>query len=208
MTIIMLIMNCKKYRHKAEVQKETWLANLPKEIIYFHVIGESEIEEEYILSEDNNLLIIKTEDTYQSLPKKVIKSFEIINKLYDYTYIFKSDDDQMYVESYNFFDLLISHLNNSSLHYGGKVIDIKIPTLCKYFLYHPELPRDIILRPTQYCNGRFYFLSKECIIELLKEKENIEKEYIEDYAIGQYIPNKYKMIICYIDNDKYFKDMV
>jgi hypothetical protein len=200
-------MNCKKYRNKAKKQKETWLKNLPKEIIYFHVIGEPEIQEEYIISEENNLLVIKTEDTYESLPKKVIMSFEIINKLYDYTYIFKTDDDQMYVESYNFFELLIEKLNNNCFHYGGKVTDIKTPTLCKYFLYHPELPRDIILRPTQYCNGRFYFLSKECIINLIEEKENIKKEYIEDYAIGQFIPHKYKMIICYIDNDKYFKDM-
>ena len=67
---ILLIMNCKKYKYKADIQKSGWLKNLPNELIYFHVIGDTEIEEDYIFDYNSNLLIIKVEDDYNSLPKK------------------------------------------------------------------------------------------------------------------------------------------
>ena len=36
---ILLILNCEKYKDKAENQKETWLKLLPQHIRYYHVIG-------------------------------------------------------------------------------------------------------------------------------------------------------------------------
>ena len=33
---ILLIFNCVKYRFKALKQKETWILDLPKNILYFH----------------------------------------------------------------------------------------------------------------------------------------------------------------------------
>ena len=45
--VIMLIMNCKKYEWKAEIQRNTWLKQVPNFIKYYHVIGNEELEKEY-----------------------------------------------------------------------------------------------------------------------------------------------------------------
>ena len=47
---ILLIMNCKKYAQKALYQKQTWLPLIPSYLIYFHVIGDETLNEEYKLS--------------------------------------------------------------------------------------------------------------------------------------------------------------
>ena len=44
---ILLIMNCQKYREKAEAQKNTWLKELPSNIKYYHVIGNSELKTDF-----------------------------------------------------------------------------------------------------------------------------------------------------------------
>jgi hypothetical protein len=41
---ILLIFNCEKYRYKALMQKETWLQELPVNIIYYHVLWQKEKE--------------------------------------------------------------------------------------------------------------------------------------------------------------------
>ena len=99
---ILLILNCEKYKYKAEKQKETWLKYLPDNLLYFHVIGkkieninENNSENEYEIDDENKVLYVNTKDDYNSLPDKVITAYKIINKLYKFKYIFKTDDDQM-----------------------------------------------------------------------------------------------------------------
>ena len=67
---IFLIFNCYKYRVKALKQKETWLQSLPNKIQYFHVLGEPFLETDYQFLLDDNLLLVRVEDDYNSLPKK------------------------------------------------------------------------------------------------------------------------------------------
>ena len=90
---ILLIFNCKKYRHKALKQKETWLNNFDL-MPYFHVIGDPEIENEYRFDYLENALYVKVSDDYNSLPKKVIAAYNAIHQEYVFKYIFKTDDDQ------------------------------------------------------------------------------------------------------------------
>jgi len=52
--VIMLIMNCKKYEWKADIQKNTWLKSVPSFIKYYHVIGNEDLETEYIFNNENN----------------------------------------------------------------------------------------------------------------------------------------------------------
>jgi hypothetical protein len=204
---ILLIMNCEKYRDKAEKQNQDWLKNIPSFLKYFHVIGGSKEER---LDEENNILYLNVDDDYISLPKKVIAAYNAINTRYDYSYIFKTDDDQM-LKKPTFFDVLKSILERKNekgiIHYGGFIIDVKQPYLSKYHLIHPELPEYLPVYQTKYCNGRFYFLSKESIEYLISfKKMMISREYLEDYAIGFHLNMRYKENMLNLNTNDYFID--
>ena len=134
---ILLIFNCVKYRYKALRQQETWLKDLPglqNKLIYYHVIGDPKLESEtgYLFDEDQRILWLRVDDDYNSLPKKVINAYSAVSKVYNFKYIFKTDDDQM-LRPVKFFDTLITVLNSrhtdisKRIHYGGHVINVKEP---------------------------------------------------------------------------------
>ena len=210
---ILLIFNCEKYRYKAEKQKETWLQELPSNIIYYHVLGKPQLDKDYIIDEPNHILYVNVEDDYNSLPKKVISAYKAINNVYKFKYIFKTDDDQ-HVENTRFFTILMNILENPKTivnanakpHYGGHIVDIKKPYKSDYYKIHPELPKNLILQVTKYCSGRFYFLSWEAVSALIERETFICNEYFEDYAIGYNIPFNLKNNMLQLDTDKYFKD--
>lgn len=208
---ILLIMNCKKYRSKALVQKETWIKKLPQELPYFHVIGDPALEHHYKFDQEERILYVNVEDDYNSLPKKVIHAYEAVYNEYKFKYIFKTDDDQDVI-SMSIFTILPQILDSTSqynvYHYGGNIIDVKQSYLSQYHKVHPELPKDLPVRATKYCNGRFYFLSRSAVKYLLSKKDKIAEEYLEDYAIGYYLPEHiFKQHMLSLQTDKYFKDM-
>jgi len=207
---ILLIFNCHKYRYKAEIQKNSWLQKLPTNIIYFHVIGEPTMKTDFSIDTTNKILYIKVDDDYNSLPKKVIHAYETITQLYIFKYIFKTDDDQVCL-NIRILDTIINSFNKrtttNKLHYGGQVIDVIQPYKSQYFLIHSELPMDLILKPTKYCSGRFYFLSNDAIFDLITKKKEIEQEYLEDYAIGYFLNIMFKTTILNLETNKYFIDI-
>lgn len=211
---ILLIMNCQKYRQKALYQKSTWLKNLPHNIKYYHVIGNEDMNYLYDFDEENKILYVKTPDDYVSLPKKVITAFEsVLRNFPNVKYIFKTDDDQILLNP-SFFGIIINIINmktynekNEQPHYGGYLVDMTGNYLSEYYKIHPELPKYLPMYKTKYCNGRFYFLSKEAILDLMSKRENIGKEYFEDYAIGFYLNEMYKQNILQISTTKNFVDM-
>ena len=101
---VLLIMNCKKYQKKAEFQKMTWLKKMPDYLPYYHVIGDEELDEKYKFDTENKILWVKVPDDYNSLPKKVIASYNAIYETFDFKYVFKTDDDQILVND-KFFDI-------------------------------------------------------------------------------------------------------
>lgn len=203
---ILLIMNCEKYRDKALAQKNGWLKQLPSNIIYFHILGNPELCEEYVFNHDERILWVKTMDDYNSLPKKVIASYYAINQYYDFKYIFKSDDDQTLLKL-NFFKTLCNLLETKKpkYHYGGQLNKVTAPYLSMYNTIHPELPDNLIIQSTDYCSGRFYLLSPESIKYLISKRKMIEKEYLEDYAIGLNLNGIFKKDILYLKCDTIFK---
>jgi hypothetical protein len=206
---ILLIMNCKQYREKVIQQKQGWLKNLPSNIMYFHVIGDPLLDDDEGYSFDfvEKILYVQTEDDYISLPKKVISAYNAILDTYQFKYIFKTDDDQNLIND-NFLNTVINVLNKKEprVHYGGKVLDVEVPYLSEYYKIHPELPKDMIINPTKYCSGRFYFLSWDAIFSLSGKKDSIGKEYMEDYAIGLNLSSFLKENILNLTTDKYFID--
>ena len=211
---ILLIFNCQRYRFKALKQKESWILMLPSTLMYFHVLGDPNLETDYLFIKEDNILLVKIEDDYNSLPKKVIAAFQAIINVYQFKYIFKTDDDQQ-VTNIKIFDTIISLLDKkyddpqARLHYGGHIVDIKQTYLSQYYRIHDELPKDLLVKATKYCSGRFYFLSCDAIKFLVKEKkELIETEYLEDYAVGYHLQDLYKTRMLPLDTNKYFVDFV
>ena len=79
---IILIMNCKKYTYKAEIQKKTWLTNI--QYSYYHVIGDPELKHNHFFDNQERILWVKTGDDYNSLPKKVISAYAAVNSTFNY----------------------------------------------------------------------------------------------------------------------------
>ena len=174
------------------------------------------MRQDFLFDNEQQILWIKVEDDYNSLPKKVIQAYEAVTKMYKFKYIFKTDDDQM-LSPVSFLDTLITVLNNkyddpvstNCIHYGGYVVDVKQDHISQYYKLHPELPQDLLVKRTQYCSGRFYLLSYDVTLALLVKKEAISSEFLEDYAIGFHMPvNGFKNKIMNINTSMFFKDFV
>lgn len=200
-------MNCKKYLKKAKFQKMTWLKNIPSYLRFYHVIGDPELEEYYKFDDENKILWIKVEDDYNSLPKKVVRAYEAVYKTFEFRYLFKTDDDQILVNN-KFFDVIKGLTNmETKIHYGGYIVDVKQNYLSQYHKIHPELPEYLPVLQTKYCSGRFYFLSIAAISNILSKKKIIEKEYLEDYAIGLNLDPYYKENMINLLTNKFFTDI-
>ena len=196
---LLLIMNCVKYEHKAAKQRESWLKGL--QIPYYHVLGNLELEANYQFDDQKKILWVKTPDA------AVQQSFPAIQ------YIFKTDDDQM-LQSNNpnkFFDninkMLERRMQTAKIHYAGNIVDVPKAYLSQYYRIHPELPKELPVYVTKYCSGRFYILSMEAIAYLITKRELIFQEYLEDYAMGMHLHNRYKNPMLHLDTDIFFKDM-
>ena len=203
---IMLIVNCKKYANKALYQKNTWLTLTPQYLIYYHVIGDEHMELDFRFDDDAQILWVKVADDYVSLPKKVIAAYNAVYKTFNYKYIFKTDDDQILVKP-SFFSILPKLVEKKDSHYGGYVIDVTKPHLSQYHKIHPELPQYVPILKTKYCSGRFYFLSHHAVLDLLSKRVKIEKECLEDYAIGYYLADIYKTDMINIRTNDFFTDI-
>jgi hypothetical protein len=213
---ILLILNCYKYKYKADRQIETWLKKLDSNIIYFHVIGDvdkcknnnnnnNNYNADYFFDFHNKILYTKTKDDYLSLPHKVITALEAVNYTYNYDYIFKTDDDQELVDD-GFFNKMMTTLSTKNYNYGGRLLNVN-DHYSTYYAVHSELPKKLLLRRTSYCSGRFYFLSKASVIDLLDKKEHIKKHIIEDHAIGYYMDDHMKKNALHFLSDHFFRDI-
>ena len=210
---IMLIMNCKKYAEKAQFQKRTWLPKIQDYLQYYHVIGEPDLDTNYKFDNENRILWVKVDDDYNSLPKKVIRAYEAVFETFDFKYLYKTDDDQNLINE-KFFDVVKgitsnSNSNNNSkkIHYGGFIVDVKHNYLSQYHKIHPELPEYLPILQTKYCSGRFYFLSRQAISNIISKKQFIEKEFLEDYAIGFNLDQYYKLNMINLATNNFFKDI-
>lgn len=206
--VILLIMNCKKYQKKAQLQNMTWLKEAGKFIKYYHVVGDEDMQSDFLFDDENNILTVKSPDDYNSLPKKVIRAYNAIYETFNFKYIFKTDDDQILLKP-AFLNTLSKLLLSTQpmVHYGGYIVDVKQPYLSQYSRIHPELPKEIPILQTKYCSGRFYFLSRSATSNLINSTAEIEKEYLEDYAIGYNLGDHFKHNMMNIKSGDYFKDI-
>jgi hypothetical protein len=203
---ILMILNCHKYRYKAELQTKEWISSLPSEICWFHIIGNPEIKDDFIYKPEEHLLIVKTPDDYVSLPMKVIYSLKAIYTLFDFQYVFKTDDDQTLIFS-TFFQNLLQVCKQRKPDYGGHLL--KVPNhYSTYHTIHSVLPKDLFLEETLYATGRFYLLSKLSVESLLLKIESISKKIIEDHAIGLHLHESLKINSIHFNTSAIFKDRI
>jgi len=212
--IILIILSCKKYRFKAEQQKRGWLRQMPQSLRYFHIEGDPTLNREYIFLDKENKLIVRTEDDYVSLPRKVMAAFYAIMQRFQFKYLWKTDDDQNCILSRP--DIYFGNLQSSLLaakkssmpfHYGGNIIHVRKQHVSSYYTKHPELPKNLSIEPVSYCSGRFYFLSHTAIMYLLEfERKQIEGMFLEDYAIGRCLHQYYKSTMLHVESEAIFRD--
>jgi hypothetical protein len=164
------------------------------------------MQQDFTFDDDSKILWVKVADDYVSLPKKVIAAYDAVHKTFKYKHIFKTDDDQILVKP-SFFGILPKLIETKSAHYGGYVVNVTRPYLSQYHKIHPELPQYIPILQTKYCSGRFYFLSNAAVQDLLLKRAKIEKECLEDYAIGYYLADIYKKDIMNITTNDFFTDI-
>lgn len=175
---ILLILNCKKYKDKAILQRKLWVNSLPYDIKHFYVVGDETLIDDHIFLDD--VLYVKCSDDYISLPIKVISAIKAINSKYQYKYIFKTDDDQMLVNK-NFFTDLCKDLDKEYYDYGGFIVNIKD----HYTEYKTnQINKKVYLNACSYANGRFYLLSKKSCDHLCSIYYKFYDYVYEDYSIG------------------------
>lgn len=206
---LLIILNCRAYRHKAERQKQTWLCNLPTWLPYYHVVGDDTLASPFAWDDAERILWVKAPDDYNSLPKKVMASLYAVQQTFpSVKYVWKTDDDQMLANS-AFLESIQDTLERSKprVHYGGHLVDIPKPYLSQYHTIHPTLPPLLPMLPTVYSSGRFYFLSKQAISNLLNKRERVENECLEDYAVGLHLDPFFKANAVSLPVNQHFKDM-
>jgi hypothetical protein len=176
-----MILNCKKYAGKRHIQRSTWLPNI--RIRWFHVIGDPTISSEYEYNESENIMYVQCNDTYEALPKKTYLAILAVKNLFpDVEYILKTDDD-MKCEIRAFEAMLEAVVGYD---YGGEIVNVDNDHESKYHYPNvsPEYQKPSMMFKTQYCPGRFYFLSRNTTRSLIAQKEFFAEQMYEDYAVG------------------------
>jgi len=198
---IFIIINCEKNIWKREKQKKDWLKDFP--FNYYHIIGKENLKESFEINELEKEITVKCKDDYPSLPQKVYLALETVFSKKSFKYVIKLDDDQM-LKSHYFLFKLLKKLESNTYHYGGYVINLphSIKNLCHKD--HKEIPEDLVIEKTFYCQGHFYLLSKESVIELLKYKKDFFERMIEDHTVGLLLPENLKSKMITFDTLKYF----
>lgn len=191
--VCLLILNCKKYTYKRNIQIHKWLGKFPLKY-WFHIQGDPNINTDFKINEKNHLMYVKVEDNYVSLPKKIYSAIKAINDTYPHiTHILKTDDD-MDIDINKFHYYLPSIVNND---YGGFINDVPEHLSDHHIQFHKfEIKGELKLEKCKAAictNGRFYFLSKKCMKHIINCKSLFWESLFEDNTIGfalQSLPDK------------------
>ncbi|ARF08737.1 galactosyltransferase [Catovirus CTV1] len=191
-----MICCCYKYKNQYEKVSVYW-NNIEKEhrmFRIFYLFGNPKIEKNEYNSKTKQL-ILKVEDNYESLPKKIYEAINYINLNFpEIEGIYKTDDD---IEVKNIDELLrqikLSCVKN--INYCGLVVDkvdsglIKETRLRKF---SNKKLKDVKYDASNYCYGAGYYISKKSMNYIGSNKDYMYEQYLEDVSIG-HILNKYKI---------------
>lgn len=211
---ILAVKACQSRVNSAEIQKEKYFNNIDNyPLIYFKYIGDPNLKTEYSFDEMKNLLKIKCQDDYLSLPTKIYLMLKYVNEKFNIKGVFCTDDDIII----NLDKLYKRIVENSSKNYWGKIVifnsggdlysnwlktkrDIceKFPVFNKYSVYIQQGP---------YCPGGGFYLNKNVIPLILKENQlftqcPLDNKILETY----YDKNRNALVGLHIFDDKEIGD--
>jgi len=183
-----MILNCKKYRYKAQRQIDSWLKEIT--LPWFHIIGDPELSTEFLEDSENSIIYVKCKDTYEQLPIKTHLGISAINKIFpDLKYILKTDDD-MVCEIKELHEVLEKI---EGYDYGGNPwFSGTYECTYHYANVDEEFRKPVPLVGITYSTGRFYFISAVAIKKIIESREWFNSNMFEDYAVArliQTIPN-------------------
>jgi hypothetical protein len=203
MKVVMLIITCEKYSHKAKYQKTSWIPSLPDNISYYHIIGSKDKcgRSDYLFDHTNHILYTNTKDDYVSLPDKVITAIYAVTNELTFDYIYKVDDDMVLTKP-SFFEKLETMID--SYDYGGHLVHVN-DHYSEHHIFHSELKPNLLLEKASYCGGPFYFLSKKSIRYLLEKKLFLSSKIIEDHAVGRILSMDHNDV-CILQLEHMIKD--
>jgi len=187
--MLFMFVTCNKPKY---IDRREYLYNFLKTFGHKYIVIEGGSDKLFFNSA-TNVLNIDINETYENLPKKIIKAYEWIYKQFsNITHIYKVDD--------NFCDKILNFIpaNFSTYNYYGNFI---VETLIN--TWHQGKCDDETLNNTIYSKdfinpyaggGYGYILSKTAVKVLIDNKDNIINDIYEDKAIGD---------VLYINNIKY-----
>ena len=179
------IISHKKSTRRDE-QKKIWdKANNPN-LIYYYFVGDSTIEEPYVVDEENKTVTLRVQDNYESLSKKtqgILKFY--LDRFSDSTKGILKTDDDIDVDP----ELIHKMLSeNSDKNYYGVKVDV-----ASYYesTYHWGKCESNYWNTTRasvpqekYCAGGGYYIKKEIVSRMVEKIDIYDSIIFEDVATG------------------------
>jgi hypothetical protein len=179
MTIVILLLSCKKNHHKVVNSKNLWLNSC--KLPFVVVTSDETIDKEYIINNQN--LVVQCPDNYDQLSTKVYLSLKAIDKIFQPSGILKIDDD-MLIDNQKLQEFVNSLTED--IHYAGSFAkDLDFWTNFHYGKCESDhLNKTLQYVPANdYCRGPAYYLSKKSI-KIIVQSMDPKLHLYEDVAVG------------------------
>jgi len=181
-----MIVSCKKYQNRVNHIKNKWLNSCP--INYVILTADPNLDKNYIYTESNKSLVVKSADEYEYLPHKVKYGVSALIDLFNPEYILKCDDDVLINNNMlmDYVKLMIEEHHD----YHGKYWSYKEGEFTNYAKkkFNENQERFYFYTFTDYFMGPLYFLSnKSC--KIIKDKMDPGLCKYEDINVGLTLKN-------------------
>ena len=149
------VVTCKMNYHLAKQQYIKCFDNIDKyPITYLKIIGDENLDTQWLYNENENLLIIKCDDGYMNLPNKVFQFIKISKKIFrPFIGIFKTDDD-IEINLNNLYNMLMKY---KDIEYFGNYAGCE-SSKSNYLMTKKKYNRTISIVWKISCRNRFWTL--------------------------------------------------
>lgn len=184
---IILILSAPDNVEKRAAVRETWVKFLGTDFLHLFIIGSKDIssaQRSQIVKEHKSfgdILLVPVVDAYGNLSLKVLRSFQEVNSVYDFTYLIKTDDDTF---------LNIQELKKALrltpkqfLYWGYFSGNARVYRRGKW----KELNWFLCDRYLPYALGGAYILTKDLVDFIAKNGDNFRLYRSEDVTVGTWL---------------------
>jgi hypothetical protein len=192
MIVLLIIFNEDIYNnHMFLIQQEYYKKmNELYEFKYFFIMFKQLQDKEYLLDENNILIINGNESYIPGILQKTLLAMEIVTTKLNikYEYLLRTNISTFinFKEVFKFISNLSPPLNNESecnnppLYYIGKFMKLTWENKCY---------------GTEYCGGAFILLNRSIVMNIISNIEHFVYDVIDDVSIGEYISRIKEQVI-------------